>query len=135
MLESSKEKKKNFWFFTVLGILILASVVTTFVRYYVLKDYQIIAQVSCDPNIELCFQVECDNTVDDSCLVNSDNESVTYYKIISKRASNIALCEKSVDKIGCADELSCIFNEEQCSYEYCTEEALGEGELCVGVNK
>ena len=127
--------KKNIWFFTIFGLLILGSVGVSFLRYYVLKDYQIVAQVSCDINTEKCFQTDCDVTAEADCVTTPDGASVKYYKMISKNASKIMVCENSIDKIGCKDELSCINGENKCSYTYCNEKTLQDGEKCAATKR
>lgn len=94
-------------FYIILGLLILGSVAATFYKIVILKNYQIVAETSCDPVSEKCF-------------VYTDEASgeVSYYKVISKKAANIALCEATTEKIGCTEELTCLENEEGCSYTY-----------------
>ena len=129
MPESSSDKKKNIWFFIILGILILASVGVTFYKYYILKDFQIVAEVSCDPATEVCFHYEPTPCADDD--LECVPEEAYDYKMMSKNAANILACENTEEKIDCTEELSCLDNEENCSYEYCTEEALSDGVTCV----
>ena len=129
MEENNNEGKKNVWFFTILGLLILASVTVTFFKYYIYKDFQITAEVSCDQATEVCFHYEgviCEEG-DTECVP----EEAYDYKVISKNAADIYACEQTEEKIGCTKELSCVEGEEKCSYEYCTEEALYEGVTCV----
>lgn len=105
-------------FYSVIFLLIISSVIVTYVKIVVLNDYQIIAEVSCDPTIEKCFVWECDPD-DDSTCSEKPNEQVSYYKIISKKALNIASCEATTEKNGCGEELSCLSGETSCSYKYC----------------
>jgi hypothetical protein len=129
MPETTKMDRKNMWFFTIFGLLILATVVVTFFKYYVYKDFQITAEVSCNPATEVCFHyagVTCAEG-DTECVPAEAYD----YKIISKRAGNIYACEQTMEKIGCSKELSCLDGEEQCSYEYCTDGALSEGVTCT----
>ena len=88
-------EKGNKIFYIVLALLIAGSVGVTFYKIVILKNYQIVAQVSCDPKIEKCFVSECDPTTDDTCLASS---TVSYYKNISKKANTIYLCEKTEEK-------------------------------------
>ncbi len=114
-----KSKIVNRIFYTILALLILGSIGVTFYKIVILKDYQIVAETSCDPLIEKCF-------------VYKDEESggVSYYKMISKKAANIALCETTEEKIGCGEELSCTTGELSCSYTYCDPNDLVDGENC-----
>ena len=129
------ENKKNMWFYIIFAVLMLGSVTATFLKYYVYKDYQIEAQVSCDINTEKCFQTACDNTVESSCATTTDGTSVSYYKKISKNASSVMTCENSKEKTGCTGELSCTSGEKDCAVMYCSTSTLGDGEECAVSNQ
>ena len=121
--------KTNIIFYTILILLIVGSVAATFYRIVILKDYQIVAQVSCDPTYEKCFVYECDPEYDGECS-EDPAENISYYKNISKKASNIYECEKTVEKIGCGEELGCVKGEKDCFYTHCDPAELSEGEMC-----
>ncbi len=111
---------KTLWgnriFYTILILLILGSVGVTFYRIVIQKDYQIVAEVSCDPSTESCFYYEgviCDGT-DIECVP----EEAYDYKMISKKAASIFSCEQTEEKLGCSEELSCTEGEADCSYTY-----------------
>lgn len=106
-------------FFLVLALLIIGSIGFTFWRIFIAKDYQIIAEVSCDTMTESCFFYE-------------DEDGAYTYKIISKKAANIYACEQTENKIDCNEELSCLENEEDCEYMVCDPAELADGEVCVG---
>lgn len=125
-----KSNKGNKIFFTILALLIFISVSITFYKIVILKDYQIVDQVSCNPKIEKCFVSTCDPSTDDTCPA-STTEQTTYYKKISKNADTIYLCEKTTEEIGCKDELSCTPGEKNCSYIYCDPNNLDDGEECA----
>lgn len=124
------EKKSgvgNKIFYTILILLILGSVGVTFWRIVIEKDYQIVAEASCDPVIESCFYYEgvtCDGT-DSECVP----EAAYDYKLISKKAANIYTCEQTEEKVGCSEELSCLEGEEDCVYTYCDLES--EEDTCA----
>jgi len=120
--------KNNPIFYILVFLSIFLSIFLTFYKFIILKDYQIMAQVSCDPTTEKCFVIEC-NHEDEECLINPE-ESTTYYKIISKNAGVIHSCQSTVDKNGCNEELSCIEGEERCEYTFCDLENLPDGETC-----
>lgn len=122
-----KSNKGNKIFFIIFFLLIAISVAVTFVKIVILKDYQIVAQVSCYPTIEKCFVSECDPEVDEACTTDS---AATYFKNISKNAGTIYACEQTTEKSGCGDELSCLSGEPNCSYTYCDPANLAEGETC-----
>ncbi len=130
MEESIKNNTKgNKIFYTILVLLIAISVGVTFYKIVILKDYQIVAQVSCDPATEKCFVYECDAAVDGVCSENPA-ENISYFKNISKKANNIYLCEKTSERIGCNEELSCTEGEADCTYTYCDPTQLLDGEKC-----
>jgi hypothetical protein len=122
-----KGKKANKIFYIILTLLIAVSVGVTFYKIVILKNYQIVAQVSCDPATERCFESDCDPAADDTCSATS---SPTYYKNISKKAATIAACESTIRKVGCNEELSCTGGEPDCFYTYCNPSKLSEGEKC-----
>jgi hypothetical protein len=116
-------------FYTILILLIIASVGVTFWRIVIIKDYQIEAEVSCDPATESCFHYEptpCDMT-DYDCLSQPPEEAYDY-KMISKNAAAIYTCEQTEEKLDCTEELSCLENEVNCSYTLCDAEA---GDTCA----
>ncbi len=125
-----KSKKRSNILYAVLAVLMIASIGFTFYKIAVLKDYQIIAQVSCDPKTEKCFAITCDPATDDTCSKNPD-EQTSYYKKISKKAASISMCEATADKIGCTEELSCIASESNCFYILCDPANLEDGEQCA----
>ncbi len=125
-----KSSKGNKIFYILLILLILTSIGVTFYNIVILKNYQIVAQTSCDSTTEKCFKTVCDPATDDTCPTNVE-EQTTYYKNISKKASLILLCENSPEKLGCNQELSCVSGEQSCFYTYCDPANLGDGEQCA----
>jgi len=117
--EETKQTMGNKIFYVVLALLLIGSVGFTFWRIVVQKDYQIIAEVSCNPVFESCFYYEAEEP----------DESYNY-KLISKKARTIYLCEQTEEKLGCDEELSCLEGEEACDYTMCDPENLGEEEVC-----
>jgi hypothetical protein len=120
-------QKINPWpnriFYGLLIILILASVGVTFWRIVIKMDYQIVAEVSCDPAVESCYHYqpeECDMS-DYDCLSQPPEEAYDY-KLISKTAATIYACEQTEEKLGCSEELSCLDGELNCEYTYCDAE-------------
>ena len=73
-------KKQNKIFFTILSLLIIASVGVTFYKIVINKNYQIAGETSCNPVTEKCFVRECDSSSGEKCI-----ESLMYYKKISKK--------------------------------------------------
>ena len=129
----SREKLFNRLFYIVFFLLIIGSVAFTFYRIYIKLDYQILASTSCDPQIETdgdCFAYEEEVVNTEADGVETTTNETSYYKLISKKAANISTCESSEEKLGCTEELTCLENETDCSYEYCTDENVPEGESC-----
>ncbi len=117
--EIKKIGKADKIFYIIFFSLIFISLLVTFVKLFVLKDYQIIAQVSCDPKIENCFVNQCDPSVDPSCSSDS-SEQTSYYKLIHKNANNItAVCNEDASGGISCPELMCNTGEDNCSYELC----------------
>ena len=127
----NKSKIGNSFFYIILVLLILGSMGATFYKIVWQKNYQIVAETSCDPQTEQgCYVWICDPANDETCPVD-EVDRVSYYKIVSKKALQISLCEATEEKIGCSEELSCTDGEENCSYIYCNPDSLAEGENCV----
>ena len=126
---NKKEDRANTIFYVVLILLIIISVGITFYKIVILKNYQIVAQVSCNPATEKCFESICDPAEDEKCPENV-TERTSYYKNISKKANTIYVCEMTEEKLGCNKELSCTEGEASCSYTYCNPVRLSEGEKC-----
>lgn len=127
--------KNNIWgnriFYIVFALLIIGSVGFTFYRIVIVKDYQIVAETSCDPAIEACFHYAPEPCAadDTECLAQPAEEPYDY-KMISKKAASIYECEKTSEKLGCNEDLTCLDNEIDCSYTYCDPENLADGEVC-----
>jgi hypothetical protein len=124
-----KSEKGNKIFYIILALLIASSVGITFYKIVILKNYQIVAQVSCDPKQEKCFVSQCDPATDTTCPEKL-YERISYYKNISKKAATIYACESTTPKIGCNEELSCTEGEQDCSYTFCDPAELADGEAC-----
>lgn len=105
--------------------LIAAVVGFAFYKYYVLSDYYIIAQTACDLKTERCFIYECDPEYDEECLNASQEDRVSYYKLIKKKAYNMPPCE-TID--GCRG-LVCDQGED-CEEIFCDESNEAGGEAC-----
>jgi len=120
-----KNSKKTLIFNILFLLTILFFVSVTFYKIVIVKNYQMISQVSCNPQTESCFLYKCNPDVDGEC----PQENI-YYKYISKNASTIDTCEKTEQKDGCKEELSCVTGESSCYYEYCDQSMLEEGEKC-----
>ncbi len=129
METNNKSIIANRIFYIIFALLIIGSVSATFYRIVILKDYQIEAEVSCDPTVESCFYYE--GVICEDGAVECIPEESYSYKFISKKASEIYKCDLTEEKIGCGEELFCTEGEEDCSYTYCNPNDLAEGENCA----
>ena len=130
MNSQTNTSRGNSVFNAVFFILIGATLLSTYFNIFVGKNFSIVAQVSCNPDKEKCFQSTCDPASDSSCPEN-ESQRTSYYKKIRKNASAIVACESSKEKLGCDQELSCTADEPGCSYEYCDPAKLADGESCA----
>ncbi|MDO8565699.1 MAG: hypothetical protein Q7S04_00745 [Candidatus Moranbacteria bacterium] len=120
--------KKSKIFFLVLGLLILGSVAVSYYRYMVKRDYIIQAQSDCNPYTEKCFVHECDPDPDvDGECTGDPVEDTWYTKNVSRIAYNIPHCDPSDEN---CMALVCGENEQSCSYEFCDEMNVPEGDTC-----
>lgn len=122
--------KKTKIFFLVLALLITYSIVTTYCRTFIARDYIIIAEIECDPSIEKCFIYTCDPEFNGECPAD-EAEWTSYYKLIKKKEANIPPEIDSCDpNVSDCPELSCDSGEADCQIIECDPENLGEGEEC-----
>lgn len=101
--------KKTKIFFIVFFVVVFIAIAISGYRFFVLKDYYIISKLSCDPVSESCFMESCDPSEDDACPVNED-ERISYYKLMKKKAYNIPFCsQNNVDcpPLSCENDASC----------------------------
>ena len=80
METENKSKLGNRIFYTIFILLIIGSVGCTFWRIVIQKDYQIVADVSCDPATESCFHYEPEPCAmeDYGCLALPPEEAYDY---------------------------------------------------------
>jgi len=115
--------------FIIIGILIAASVVATYWRIVVKRDYIVQAQTDCDPTTENCFIWQCDpqSNVEGEACTGDPESDIWYYKIIRRNAKNIPLCDPNDEN--CA-ALVCNPGEKDCSEELCTAENVKAPDTC-----
>lgn len=116
--------KKSKIFFLVFSFLLIGSVLATYYRYIIVKDYVIEAQVSCDPMVEKCFILVCDSESGEECTGNSE-EDTSYYKLLHRNAKNIPLCDPQ--ESDCLVSV-CQAGEEDCRVVFC--DASMEDSIC-----
>lgn len=119
-----ENKTKIFWF--ALALLLIISIGATYYRIFVVRNYQIVSELDCDPETEKCFVYTCDPATEEDCDATDPNY---YYKKISKNASQIAVCDPHT-RDDCP-ELNCAPNEPKCSIEYCDVETATADEPCA----
>jgi hypothetical protein len=113
--------KKSKILFLVFGLFILGAVGATYLKYFVLKDYYIQAEAECDPVVEKCFVYECTPEEDVDCPANED-ERISYYKYVKKKAYLIPLCDPNDEE---CDALTCEEGQD-CEEILCDETSGGE---------
>ncbi|MFZ2975650.1 MAG: hypothetical protein WA055_03440 [Candidatus Moraniibacteriota bacterium] len=129
--------KKNKIFFIVLFLLIFGSIGATYLRIVVFKNYTLEAQADCDPEIEKCFVWECDpnSTEEGEACTGDEEEDISYYQLIRRKAYNVPLCNPDEDENLPADEAGCVpmecdpETEKGCEIVFCDEETKIEQEV------
>jgi len=98
------------------------------------KDYLIEAEIDCDPEVESCFVWECDpeSDVEGEACTGDPEMDVWYYKYLTRKASDIPMCDEAAWKEDeeC-DPMTCMGEEEYCEETVCTEEDIEAGESCT----
>ncbi len=107
--------KKSRILFLVFFIVLAGSVLATYYKYIVIRDYIIEAQINCDQTMEACFISVCDPDNGEECAGNLQ-EDITYFKILHRNAKNIPICDP--EAAGCLAS-SCQSMEEDCFVTLC----------------
>lgn len=114
------DEKKNRIFWVVFILLIIFVVADTYVRIFLQKDYMLLIEVQCNPELESCFAHTpadlCKDSDDQNCIQNTESE---YYKILHKKAATVPnYCERNSE--GVCVELYCSDSDsvEDCYYEF-----------------
>jgi len=110
--------------FTVFFIAVFAAIGTSFYKYYILKDFYILAETACDPTQERCFERGCYSASDPGCV--EGGEFSVYCKLIKKNASAIQDCDPKDPNCGALD----CKKEEGCTEILCDEKNKGENYTC-----
>lgn len=106
----------------IYGICFIAALVAviwaTYDRIFVNKDYILEYSISCNPEIEYCYEYPCD---EEEC-------EAYYYTIVRKNASDISReCPEGVE--GCAAAATCLESDVLCEIDSCNP----ENESCVHI--
>lgn len=122
--------KKTKIFFSLFCLVIVASVVVTYYRIMVKKDYVIKAETDCDPETERCFIWHCDpqSKEEGEGCTGDPEEDTWYYKIATRKAKNINTCDPASE--GCEPFL-CQSAEDDCGELLCDDKTSSEtGDEC-----
>jgi hypothetical protein len=113
--------KKSKIFFIILGLLITGSILTTYYRTMISKNYITEAQADCDPYAQKCFIWECDpqSNVEGEKCTGDPEKDIWYYSLVERNSSKIPLCDPNDEN---CKALECSENETDCSYIYCDDE-------------
>lgn len=118
--------KQSKIFFSIFFLLIAGSVGVTYYRYVVVHDYIVQAEAECDPYTEACFIYVCDPEAGEECT-GDPVEDTSYYKLISRNAKNIPLCDPA--EAGC-EALMCPEGEAECEITLCDPATAEDGIEC-----
>lgn len=101
---------------SLFAVLIFLSIGISFYRFFILRDYTVQAQIACDPYTENCTVYHCNVDVE-TCTGDAEKDT-SYYKILSRNAKNIPLCNQDDDVCG---SMTCPSGEEGCAITSCEE--------------
>lgn len=90
---------------------ILLALFLSYLKFGVMKNYDVYSKVSCNPGSEMCFVGNCDFIDDPRC----NGKATIYYKIAQKRAY-------------ITPPLECLKNDLDCIEYFCSEENRKEFE-------
>lgn len=122
--------KKNKILIWIFALLLLGSVTTAFLRYFIFLDYTIKAEIDCDPEVDSCYVYIC-NPKEEECTGDPE-EDTWYYKVIYKKAFNFLQCDPNEDE-NCV--IDCYLGEEDCEIELCDATDPVNGQECMTPEK
>lgn len=85
------DKKSKIIISLFFGIAVV-SVILTYYKIMIKKDYLISAETGCDPETDKCFARTCDPKIDETCS-GDPNERVFYYKIVNKNYGKMLVAQ------------------------------------------
>ncbi|MEI7426185.1 MAG: hypothetical protein WCK16_04670 [Candidatus Moraniibacteriota bacterium] len=123
------EKKINAgkMYLIIVGIITVGSILATYIRIIVQKNYTIESQVDCDPYVHNCFVWRCDpeSIVEGEGCTGDSKIDTQYYNLVKRIATNIPRCDPDKDE-NCLPML-CGKSEKKCESIFCVEnDPLGE---------
>jgi len=101
-------------------VLIALSGAWKFYQFFIERNYLIYTEVSCDPEDESCFVLECEEG-DEEC----EQEP---YKKLEIAAYLVPSCDPYADEE--CPEPTCESENQDCAVTYCSDDAVVEGESC-----
>jgi hypothetical protein len=125
MSSETKMASQSKAFFLVFFLLIAGSLAAATHRFFVVRSYAIQGHAACDPSEQVCFTAFCDP--DGEECSGDVQEDATYYKIVRKRAADVAVCVPGDEA---CDPLACREGQKGCTETLCDPDRLGEGEVC-----
>lgn len=119
MSEENDYKRNIFLYVLIAGVLI--SIATSFYFFYLKKDYDFIVETECNPEMEVCFFRDCENSLD-GCPPNN----LSYYNEYTIKAKDFSSCKDE----DCSD--ACLNNTIECVKTECSDNDILE-RSCVGL--
>lgn len=107
----------------IIVILLIAVTGFKYVQFFVNRDFTFVTLVSCDPAIEKCFRISCEDCVLPGVAFSDGSP----YKYIELPASHVPQC---LEDVTCSD-FQCPESDAECITTYCSEDILEEGEECI----
>ncbi|MFZ2193410.1 MAG: hypothetical protein WAV31_04170 [Candidatus Moraniibacteriota bacterium] len=129
--EQSLPRTEKSWAEILFFILLIGSVFVTYYKIVAKNNYLIEAQTDCDPTVKNCFIWNCDpeSTEDGEACTGDAEVDTWYYKLVTKNAANVPLCDPEVDE-NCTP-LVCELDEKDCMETFCDDESkLEQGVEC-----
>ncbi len=111
------DKKKSEYLVFSFILIFFVSAYWGYRTFFVTRDFVVESITECDPQMESCF-VSC----------NAGVCGTDYYKKITKKAYNIAICKETVEQ---CEPLTCEPNEADCTIVYCSLDMTQDGEACT----
>ncbi|MCW1888632.1 MAG: hypothetical protein KIH67_003715 [Candidatus Moranbacteria bacterium] len=117
---------RNYSRILTLGLVILfaTSLVFSFYKFYIVRDYMVYGHTECDPSENTCFVYECDVASED--CTGDPEEDTEYYALIQKNASQIPTCDPHKEE---CEPLACASDEADCEVTFCDERAAAKEEV------
>jgi hypothetical protein len=103
-----KNFKRFFLWYTV-GVLTVMLACSSYYRFMVSYDYEVLYEGFCDPEISVCFEY---------CKNEECSESL-HYTLIRRQANELRTVCGDQDVLACEAASECTENEVGCSIEYC----------------